>query len=328
MCPAVPDPLLAHRPRVATVPPDGPYLARTVDRDAVQLVAASAPVDAAWVSASAGAIDVLHLHQGLAECTDLGDPTALVAAARRERVPVVLTLHQPPPPGGGVEHPVLDVLVPAADTVIVHSPPAGGLVRTRWAVDALVLPHPHVAPIARVAAVRTATRAAGPWRVGVLPCGVQRDIPVLASAAATLAAEHGVAVETPDGDVRLDDPATQDWVAQLDLLVVPPGRCARPSWLELCRDLATGCVVPAAGPEVVPVALASYPGVDPSPEIVARVMARALSALPVTPLSVEERQAEAELVRREHVALYRALVAAGTHLDEGRSHDRPGGRPW
>lgn len=328
MCPAVPDPLLAHRPRVATVPHDGPYLARAIDRDAVALVHPPAPVDAAWVAASAGAVDVLHLHQGMAERTRLGDPTALVAAARREHVPVVLTLHQPPPPGAGVEDPVLDVLVPAADTTIVHSPPAGGLVRTRWAVDALVLPHPHVAPLERLAAVRTATRATGPWRVGVLPCGAQRDTSVLASAAAILAAEHGVAVDTPDGDVRLDGPATQDWVAQLDLLVVPPGRCARPSWLELCRDLATGCVVPAAGPEVVPAALASYPGTDASPEIVARAIARALSALPVTPLSVEERQAEADLVRHEHVALYRALVAAGTHLDEGRSHDRPGERPW
>lgn len=328
MCPAVQDPLLAHRPRVAVVPPEGPYLARVIDRDAVELVEVPALVDAAWVTASAGAIDLLHLHQGMAERMPLGDPAELMAATRRERVPVMLTLHQPPPRGAGVEDPVLDVLVPAADTAIVHSPPAGGIVRMRWSVDCLVLPHPHVAPLERVAAVRSSPRASGPWRVGLLPCGSQRDTEVMDVAAATIATEHGVVVDTPAGDARPDDPMTQDWVAQLDLLVVPPGRCARPSWLELCRDLATGCVVPADGAEVTTGALASYPGTDASPEIVARAVARALSALPVAPLPVEERQTEAALVRHEHVALYRALLAAGTHLDEGRPHDQLGERPW
>lgn len=328
MCPAVQDPLLAHRLRVAAVPSEGPYLDRAIDRDAVELVEAPVWVDAAWLTASAGVIDVLHLHQGMAERAPLGDPAELVAATRRERVPVVLTLHQPPPREAGVEDPVLDVLVPAVDTAIVHSPPAAGIVRMRWSVDCLVLPHPHVAPLERVAAVRSSPRAAGPWRVGVLHCASQRDTEVMDAAAATLAAEHGVVVDTPAGDVRPDDPETQDWVAQLDLLVVPPGRCARPSWLELCRDLATGCVVPVAGAEVTTAALASYPGTEASPEFVARAVARALSALPVAPLSVEERQTEAALVRNEHVALYRALLAAGTHLDEGRPHDQLGERPW
>lgn len=310
------------------VPHEAAYLAHAIDREAVELVEVPTPVDAACIREAAGELDILHLHQGLAAVVPLGEPAGLVAALERHRIPMVLTLHQPPPPGVGADGAVLDMVVPAADTVITLSPPAGGIVRTRWSVDPLVLRHPHVATLDRIAAAQATPRAPGPWRIGLLPGGAPRDAAALAQGVEALVQDHGVTIDIPARDVRIDASTTVDWVAQLDLLVLPPGRWGSGGWVELCRDLGTACVVPADAREVVLAAAASYPGTGAAPEVVTRAIARALSALPVTPPAVEERRVEAALVRDEHVALYRALLAAGTHLDEGRPHGGPDERPW
>lgn len=324
----VQDARTAHRPRVGMVPHDAAYLTHAIDREAVELVEVQAPVGAACITEAAADIDILHLHQGLAAVVPLGNPAELMAALERHRIPMVLTLHQPPPGGVCTDGAVLDVLVPAAGTVITLSPPSGGIVRTRWSVDPFVLPHPHVAALDRIATAQATPRAPGPWRIGLLPGGTPGGAVDLAQAVEALVPDHGVIVDLPDRDVRIGASTTVDWVAQLDMLVLPPGRWGSAGWVELCRDLRTGCVVPADPQEVVLGAVASYPGAGADPEVVTRAIARGLSALPVTPLDVEERRIRAALVRDEHVALYRALLAATTHLDEGTPHGGPDERPW
>ena len=117
-----------------------------------------AMLDPAWIEQHAGELDVLHLHFGF----DALSPAQLedvVAALRRTGTPLLYTAHDLRNPHhlDRAEHDAqLDVLVPAADAVITLTPGAADEISRRWGRDAVVVPHPHVVPLADMRAARTA----------------------------------------------------------------------------------------------------------------------------------------------------------------------------
>lgn len=135
-----------------------------------------AMLSADWVRANHGAFDLMHIHFGF----DAATPARLrdlVSELRRLSKPLVYTVHDlvnPHQPDPAAHLELLDVLIPAADKLITLTEGAAAEIRRRWAVDAQVLPHPHVVDCASMERIRAArqrraeTRPAGSMkRIGV-----------------------------------------------------------------------------------------------------------------------------------------------------------------
>jgi beta-1,4-mannosyltransferase len=135
-----------------------------------------AMLSANWVRANHGAFDLMHIHFGF----DAANPARLrelVSELRHFGKPLVYTVHDlvnPHQPDPAEHMKLLDVLIPAADKLITLTPGAAREIRRRWAVDAQVLPHPHVVDYASMDRIRAARQrevaARLPWgekRIGV-----------------------------------------------------------------------------------------------------------------------------------------------------------------
>lgn len=131
-------------------------------------------LDPAW--AARADFDVFHLHFGF----DARAPTelaALVQTLRHRGKPFVYTVHDlrnPHHDDREAHDRQLDVLVPAADRLITLTDGAAAEIRRRWGREAVVVPHPHVVPLAtmRAAASMREVRGRGcggdrRFRVGV-----------------------------------------------------------------------------------------------------------------------------------------------------------------
>jgi beta-1,4-mannosyltransferase len=313
------------------VPGAHPYVEQITDPSVVEVVSpGQGQLDAHWVRHHASRVDVVHLHQGLDAASIPCNAATLVDALQAHGLPSVVTLHQPPCEAVDEPHPELDAIVPAADAVIALTPQAAGVARRRWSLDPLVLPHPAVAPPEEWVTTAAGPRRPGPWRVGLHRHGDRQASATLLEALEQLAARRddvAVAVWSAAGGPA--DPGVRQWIAGLDLLVLPPALPGQATWLELCRDLGTGAVVAVTGPAVQLAATASYPAAATRAGVITRVVARALDELPVTHVDVDARSAEVAQVRDEHVALYRALLAAATPTpDEDLSDDGSPRHPW
>lgn len=103
-------------------------------------------LDAEWVRASTDAFDVYHVHFGF----DARSPEQLeelVDALREAGKPLVFTVHDlrnPHHEDPSLHRAQLDVLIPAADTLLTLTPGAAEQIRAEWGRTASVLPHPHV----------------------------------------------------------------------------------------------------------------------------------------------------------------------------------------
>ncbi len=136
-----------------------------------------AMLDPAWIDRHHAGFDVMHLQFGF----DALAPSRLeevVDALGRHDTPLVHTVHDlrnPHHPTSALHDAQLDVLVPAADAVVTLTPGAAAEVERRWGRHALVLPHPHVAPLAEVerrarrreAPAARIARDGGTFRVGL-----------------------------------------------------------------------------------------------------------------------------------------------------------------
>src|SRR6185436_2380950 len=101
-------------------------------------------------------IDVLHIHFGFDSHSPEQLATVLDVLAER-RTPLVVTVHdlQNPHFTDQSAHAArLDVLLPAATTIITLTDGAAAEIGRRWDRQAVVLPHPHVLPITVVGARR------------------------------------------------------------------------------------------------------------------------------------------------------------------------------
>ncbi len=238
-------------------------------------------LDPAWVEDHADDVDLVHVHFGF----DAESPEALaswVETLRAHGKPLVLTVHDlrnPHHEDAALHDAQLGVLVGAADALVTLTPGAAREIAARWGRDALVLPHPHVVPVDRLARPRPVHEG---FVVGVhcksLRAGMDPG-PVVETAARTLARLAGarlrVDVHTDvmarDGahhDPRLartlegladdglldlhvhdyfSDDELFDYLSGLDVSVLPYRFGTHSGWLEACHDLGTTVLAPDCG---------------------------------------------------------------------------------
>ncbi|MET9696300.1 glycosyltransferase family 1 protein [Streptomyces sp. NPDC006529] len=238
-------------------------------------------LDPDWVSAHHRDFDVFHLHFGF-DAQSPAQLTALVDALRRHGKPLVYTVHDlrnPHQADPAAHDAALDVVVPAADRLVTLTPGAARSIRSRWNRTATVLPHPHVVELPLLDRPRPARDR---FRVGVHAKSLRPNmavLPVVRVLAETVA-------ELPDAELQVNihrevaDPASPahapqvmgalekladrgrlalvvhdyfddeqlwDYLASLDLSVLPYHFGTHSGWLEACHDLGTAVAAPDCG---------------------------------------------------------------------------------
>jgi hypothetical protein len=246
----------------------------------------------------------------------------------------------------GLHEAQLTVLVEQADAVLTLTPGAAAEIERRWGREVTVLPHPHVVDFETMARVADAPGpdSASPFRVGlhvkslrasmdplaILPTLVRtvRDLPnavlqvnghrdVLEPEGARPHAELGAYLRTAEsnGDLELhvhdfmSDAELWDYLASLDVSVLPYRFGTHSGWLEACRDLGTAVVAPTCGffDEQGPVHSYQLDEHRFAPDSLSRALWDAYEAGPLRPVSVEERRRQREVIAEAHRSLYRSL---------------------
>ena len=307
-------------------------------------------LDPDWIRAHRDDFDLLHVHFGFDASTpeELAD---VVAALRETGKPLVQTVHDlrnPHHVGRGLHDEQLDVLVPAADALITLTPGAADEIARRWRRSATVLAHPHVVDLEemdRRARTRRAPRETGSFRVGLhvkslracmdphtilptlvdvvgrLPGGVLQvngHTDVLDPSGAAFDAElHALLRSTPDHvDVRvhdfLCDEALVEYLAGLDLSVLPYRFGTHSGWLEACRDVGTPVAAPTCGfyAQQAPVHSFTLDEHRFEPEELAEVVRLAYEERPLPAPEPEQRRRERAELDAAHVAVYREVLGA------------------
>ncbi|CAM4010613.1 glycosyltransferase family 1 protein [Nocardioides marinus] len=296
--------------------------------------------------------DLLHLHFGF----DAVDPSTLgelTEVLRGRGKPFVLTVHDlrnPHHEDRALHDAQLDVLVPAADALVTLTTGAAAEIRRRWDREALVLPHPHVVPLAAMEAAqeRRSWARGDTFRVGLhvkslrASMAPMRLLPTLVDTVAQL---PGAVLQVnghrdvldPDGARRdeslaaylheqadagrlelhvhdfLDDQALWAYLASLDVSVLPYRFGTHSGWLEACRDLGTAVVAPTCGfyADQGPVLSYTHDESHLDEDSLAAALRRAHEQRSTHGISVAERRAQRATVAAAHDRLYRYLVTAG-----------------
>lgn len=294
--------------------------------------------------------DVFHVQFGFDACSP-EDLRRLVAVLRERGKPLVLTAHDlrnPHHPTPELHEEQLGVLIAAADAVVTLTEGAAAQIRRRWDREAIVLPHPHVVELDTMARLRRerAARDTDELRVGVHIKSLRESMdpfPVLQVLDETLAGLPGAVLQVnghhdvldADGarrddrlarwleqkaaagriDLRVHDflPDDQLWeyLASLDVAVLPYRFGTHSGWLEACRDLGTTVVAPTCGFYADQGPVLSY-GFDEShfdPESLRDAVRFAHAARPDHGADVDERRAQRIAVSRAHEELYRRLLS-------------------
>ena len=304
-------------------------------------------LDARW--AEQADFDVFHVNFGFDARTP-GQLRDLAEVLRARRKPLVFTVHdlRNPHHEGREEHDAqLDVLVPAADALVTLTPGAAAEIHRRWGRDAVVLPHPHVVEFPTMAALRRkrAARAAGPFRVGLHVKSIRasmdplRVLPTLIDAVAELPGAvlqvnaHDELVDE-DGschdpevaaylharaaageiDLRVHHYFTDDelweYLASIDVSVLPYRFGTHSGWLEACRDLGTTVIAPTCGYYTEQGPALSY--VNNEDEYDADSLFEAVRVAyetrPDLSVTIEQRRRQRDHVARAHERLYRELL--------------------
>ncbi|WP_197375827.1 glycosyltransferase [Mycolicibacterium baixiangningiae] len=233
-------------------------------------------LDPRYLAEESGYFDVMHVHFGY----DSTPPAVLrdVAAVLAERrAPLVVTVHDLHNPHfvDSREHLArLDVLIPAADAVVTLTAGAAAAIAERWGRRVTVLPHPHVLPLSGIGAARPegatpvvavhakslranidplpvldALLTAGEpgWR---LRLDVDDDVHrspragVLTAGRLDELRRRGVDVRVHS---RFTDEELQEYLGQIDALVLPYRFGTHSGWVEACYDAGIAAVVPACG---------------------------------------------------------------------------------
>ncbi|MFJ8143155.1 glycosyltransferase family 1 protein [Streptomyces sp. NPDC096013] len=298
-------------------------------------------LDPAWVREHHEDFDVFHLHFGF----DAQSPEQLadlVDALRRHGKPFVYTVHDlrnPHQPDPAIHEAALDVIVPAADRLITLTPGAARAIHDRWSRAATVLPHPHVVELPRLAQPRPQRNH---FRVGVHAKSLRPNmsvlpvVRVLAEAVAELpGAEVQVNIHRDVADAaspalvhvlrdladrgRLtlhvhdyyNDEQLWDYLASLDLSVLPYLFGTHSGWLEACYDLGTAVAAPDCGFYAQQRPCLTYGhtqdgGLDE--ESLRKAVLTAFDERPAPRASVRQRAQERSDIADAHYALYDDVV--------------------
>ena len=313
-------------------------------------------LDPAWIHAAD--FDVFHLQFGFDAWTP-EQLRRVVAALRGRRKPFVYTVHDlrnPHHESRELHDAQLDVLVPAADALVTLTEGAAAEILHRWGRAAHVVPHPHVVDLADMAPLRArhAARSAGP-RIGlhikslrtsmeperllptllefteatpgaVLQVNGHRD--VLESTGARyhepLARQLREAAEAGLVDLRVHDFMSDDdlfdYLASLDVSVLPYRFGTHSGWLEACRDLGTTVVAPSCGyyADQGPVITYDHDEDRFDPATLRRALQRAVAQPGLGAVTAWERRTQRARIATFHAALYRDLLERGRRTGAGR----------
>jgi len=265
-------------------------------------------LEPAWLRAHADAFDVLHLHFGFEHRT-ADQLRELVAALRELDRPLVLTVHDLTNPHLTDQRPhtaALDVLVPAASAVLTLTPGAAAEIGRRWGRPAVVLPHPHVVELDRLAAPRPAhpgfvVALHDKRRAGNDPDAVRAEL------AAAVASLSGARLH-PGHPHRLSDAELWDHLSALDALVLPYRAGTHSGFLEACHDLGTPVLAPRTGFFAEQHPVVSY-DLDVPGSLTAAVH-RVHAERPSWRAVPAERAAQRDELAAAHAALYAEVLAA------------------
>lgn len=306
-------------------------------------------LDPAW--AATADFDVFHLHFGFdaSSPAQLAELTSTLRRRGKPFVFTVHDLRNPHHEDRTAHDAQLDVLVPAADAVVTLTRGAAAEIRRRWGVEAIVVPHPHVVDLPTMAVLgraRAARPQSAPFRVGVhvksLRAGMapHRVLPPLIETVAgldgavlqvnghcdvldpggekfdpelhallTSAAERG-AVDLRVHDY-LSDAELWDYLASLDLAVLPYRFGTHSGWLEACRDLGTTVLAPTCGhfADQGPVLTYGHDEDHFDADSLQAAVHRAYAERPAWGVTAQERLDQRATVAAAHQKLYRELVS-------------------
>ncbi|MFF3699205.1 glycosyltransferase [Streptomyces sp. NPDC002221] len=298
-------------------------------------------LDPAWVSEHHEDFDVFHLHFGF-DAQSPAQLTALLKSLARHRKPFVYTVHDlrnPHQPDPAAHDAALDVIVPAADRLITLTPGAARVIDDRWGRTATVLPHPHVVELPRLAqarpqrdrfrigvhakslrpnmsvlpVVRVLAEAAAESAGTELQVNVHRDVADAASSAYAPALMNELRGLADRGRLTLhvhdyfDDDQLWDYLASLDLSVLPYVFGTHSGWLEACHDLGTAVAAPDCGFYAQQRPCSTYGhtqdgGLDE--ESLRKAVLTAFDGRPAPRASARQRAQERAEVAASHYALY------------------------
>lgn len=297
--------------RLASVPARHPYTTRVLPPRVV-LRATDPPgpwrpspvLEAGWLHRHARELDVLHVHFGY-EHLQPEELTAFLDALRAQGLPLVVTVHDLDNPhlhDQRPHHRALGRLVRAADAVLTLTPGAADEVQETYGRRALVVPHPHLAPLSLMGQTRSRQGLA----VGL------HDKPRANNDAAAARAPLQQAVRAlpgarlvPGPERRLTDAELWERIASLDVLVLPYRFGTHSGLVEACYDLGTAVVVPAVGHVAQQHPVVHVDLDDPASM---REALRDAAAAPAPAAAPLERAREVRDVRQAHADVYRQLV--------------------
>lgn len=238
-------------------------------------------LDPAWIRDHHHLFDLFHVHFGF----DAIAPRVMediVHELRSHRVPLVYTVHDlrnPHQPEPEQHRALLDVLIPAADSLITLTPGAAAAVANHWGRECTVLPHPHVIELENFDLARPPTTG---FTVGVHVKSLRPNMdpfPVLDTLCATIATLPGARLvvnvhdeifdpenhwyapqaanrlmeyaRRPDVDVVVHPYFSDDelwkYLMSLTVSVLPYRFGTHSGWLEACYDLGTAVIAPSCG---------------------------------------------------------------------------------
>jgi hypothetical protein len=237
-----------------------------------------------WVELHADDFDLFHVQFGF-DGRHPEQLRELVAALERLGKPLVYTVHDLRNPNheeGGLHDAQMEVLVDASDALVTLTEGAAARIEERFGRTATVIPHPHVVPLGLLAERYSAPRERGrPQLVGVHFKSMRANmvgVPLLAAltegggvGAARLRVDLHSEIWEPQapafrGDLRttleylergdalelavhdyFSDVELYDYLASLDVAVLPYRFGTHSGWLEACQDLGTAVVAPSCG---------------------------------------------------------------------------------
>ncbi len=294
--------------------------------------------------------DLFHLHFGFDACPP-EQLSAVVGVLRDRAKPLVYTAHDlrnPHHEERGLHDAHLDVIIPAADTVITLSDGAAQEISRRWGREATVIPHPHVVPFETMSRLQATPRPVGPFRVGVHLKSVRAGmapmqvVPALVDSVAHLPEavlqvniHHDVMdvggkrfdpalsawLRWASGTKQIellvhdyyDDDALWDYLAGLDVSVLPYRFGTHSGWLEACRDLGIAVIAPSCGyyADQGPVHTYRHDEQDFSPASLDDALRQAWDEHVTggtAPFGVAARRQQRVEIAQAHADIYRSLV--------------------
>jgi glycosyltransferase involved in cell wall biosynthesis len=302
-------------------------------------------LDPAWVAANAADFDVFHVHFGFDAKTP-AELEAICHALAAAGVPLVVTVHDlrnPHHDDDNLHLGQLGTLLAHAAAVITLTPGAADEIERRWGVAAQVLPHPHVLPRIRLGAPR---RPHPDFVVGLHAKSLRANMDVAAVAdvlAGAVAGLPGAGLQinlhdevfdpdnhwyAPDVGERLrglarshdrvelvehayfDDEQLWDYLASLDVSVLPYRFGTHSGWLEACFDLGTTVVAPSCGfyAQQRPCLVYGHDDSGLDADALVEAVRVAHATRPHWQASRDDRLRERAMLAEEHARLYIRLL--------------------